>query len=147
MTILNRSVPNGPEILAVDDTPDNLFLLEAILSEVENYRLRYAKSGEVAIEMVEASPPNLILLDVMMPGIDGYEVTRRIRQNPDLPYIPILLITAHDSASAAEGFQAGADGFVSKPFDIQDLLDSVEDYCCGRSPQQTGRLKGIKEAV
>lgn len=135
MTIFDRL-----EILAVDDTPDNLFLLEAILGEAEEYRLRCAESGEAAIEMIKASPPSLILLDVMMPDMDGYEVTRRIRQNQDLPYIPILLITAHDRASADEGFQAGADGFVRKPFDIQDLLDSVESYCCDRTPYTVGEV-------
>ncbi|MEM8810502.1 MAG: response regulator [Cyanobacteria bacterium P01_G01_bin.38] len=113
------------KILAVDDTPDNLFLLEAVLSEVEYYHLCCADSGQAALETIEASPPDLILLDVMMPDMDGYEVTRRIRQNPDLPYIPILLITAHEGTSAAKALKAGANGFIRKPFDIEKLLNRV----------------------
>ena len=115
-----------PAILAVDDTPDNLFLLEAILGD-EDYQLNCVESGTAAIEAVEKSPPNLILLDVMMPDIDGYEVTRRIRQNHNLPYIPILLITAHDQSKGTEGLESGANGIIHKPFNIDELLTSVED--------------------
>lgn len=111
-------------ILAVDDTPDNLFLIEAILED-ENYRISLAEDGSSALALVEESPPDLILLDVMMPGIDGYEVTRRIRQNENLPYIPILLITAHDKSSVVEGLGAGADDFVRKPVDADEVLARV----------------------
>ncbi|NEP20094.1 MAG: response regulator, partial [Leptolyngbya sp. SIO4C1] len=91
--------PNDAHILAVDDSADNLFLLESILSECDDYRVSFAEDGGTALEKVTQSPPDLLLLDIMMPGIDGYEVTRRIRQNERLPYIPILLITAHDQSS------------------------------------------------
>lgn len=121
MTTYKRS-----EILAVDDSPDNLFLLEALLEEIDDYQLSCAESGQEAIEKIEKSPPALILLDLMMPDMDGYEVTRRIRQDPDLPYIPIVLLTAHDEASANKGLKAGADGFVRKPFDITALLDYIQ---------------------
>lgn len=113
------------EILAVDDTPDNLFLLEVILSG-KDYQLSCVESGTAAIEAVEKSPPSLILLDVMMPDIDGYEVTRRIRQNQNLPYIPILLITAQDQSNGSEGQAAGANGMLHKPYDVEDLLTRVE---------------------
>jgi two-component system, sensor histidine kinase and response regulator len=124
------------KILAVDDRPDNLFLLEAVFSEVGDYELSCVEGGKAAIEAVEASPPDLILLDVMMPDMNGYEVTYRIRQNTDLPYIPILLLTAHDEVSANLGFNSGADGIIRKPFDIQELLDYIENLlqhryvCC-----------------
>ncbi len=124
----------GPAILAVDDTPDNLFLLEAILGG-EDYQLSCVESGTAAIEAIEKSPPNLILLDVMMPDIDGYEVTRRIRQNHNLPYIPILLITAQDQSKSSEGLESGANGIIHKPFNIDELLTSVEGLLkcdCGR---------------
>ncbi len=121
-----------PAILAVDDTPDNLFLIEAILGDGD-YQLSCVESGAAAIEAVEKSPPSLILLDIMMPDIDGYEVTRRIRQNQNLPYIPILLITAKADAQILEG----ANGIIHKPFDIEVLLERVEsllsresDVCC-----------------
>ena len=107
-------------ILAVDDSPDNLFLIETILDEVE-YDLTCAQDGREALCKVEQSPPDLILLDIMMPGMSGYEVTRQIREDSSLPYIPILLVTAHDQTSLVEGLDAGADDFIRKPFDIEEL--------------------------
>ncbi|MEH2240414.1 hybrid sensor histidine kinase/response regulator [Nostoc sp.] len=111
-------------ILAVDDTPDNLILVQAIL-ESEGYEINLVSDGIKALRQVEQSPPDLILLDVMMPGIDGYEVTRRIRNNPAISYIPILLITAFHESSVVEGLDAGADDFIRKPFDTDELLARV----------------------
>lgn len=111
-------------ILAVDDTPDNLYLIEAILED-EGYNVMLAKDGPTALCEIEEYPPSLILLDIMMPGMDGYEVTRHIRQNPKLSYIPILLITAHEQSSVVEGLDAGADDFIRKPFDTDELLARV----------------------
>jgi two-component system sensor histidine kinase/response regulator len=111
-------------ILAVDDTPDNLILVETIL-ESEGFEIDLVADGLSALQQIIESPPDLILLDVMMPGIDGYEVTRRIRSNPDLPYIPILLITAFTESSVVEGLDAGADDFIRKPFDTDELLARV----------------------
>jgi two-component system, sensor histidine kinase and response regulator len=111
-------------VLAVDDTPDNLLLLEAILSE-EGYNIHTAEDGVSALEYVKASPPDLILLDVMMPGMNGYEVTEKIRSNAALPFIPILLITAFDQSSVVEGLDVGADEFVRKPVDPEELLARV----------------------
>ena len=116
-----RKIAKEPAILAVDDTPDNLFLIEAILGEGD-YQLSCVDSGMAAIEAIEKSPPSLILLDVMMPDIDGYEVTRRIRQNQNLPHIPILLITAQEDAQVLEG----ADGIIHKPFDVEVLQEQVD---------------------
>ncbi len=111
-------------ILAVDDTLDNLILVQAIL-ESEGYEINLVSDGIKALRQVEQSPPDLILLDVMMPGIDGYEVTRRIRNNPAISYIPILLITAFHESSVVEGLDAGADDFIRKPFDTDELLARV----------------------
>ncbi|BBD68352.1 response regulator receiver sensor signal transduction histidine kinase [Nostoc commune NIES-4072] len=111
-------------ILAVDDTPDNLILVQAIL-ESEGYEIHLVSDGIKALREVEKAPPDLILLDVMMPGIDGYEVTRRIRNNPAISYIPILLITAFHESSVVEGLDAGADDFIRKPFDTDELLARV----------------------
>ncbi|MEH1987296.1 hybrid sensor histidine kinase/response regulator [Nostoc sp.] len=111
-------------ILAVDDTQDNLILVQAIL-ESEGYEIDLASDGIKALRQIEQSPPDLILLDVMMPGIDGYEVTRRIRKNPAISYIPILLITAFHQSSVVEGLDAGADDFIRKPFDTDELLARV----------------------
>ncbi|GAX43712.1 two-component hybrid sensor and regulator [Tolypothrix sp. NIES-4075] len=111
-------------ILAVDDTPDNLILVQTIL-ESEGFEMDLVADGMTALQQITESPPDLILLDVMMPGIDGYEVTRRIRSNTALPYIPILLITAFTESSVVEGLDAGADDFIRKPFDTDELLARV----------------------
>lgn len=111
-------------ILAVDDTRDNLILVQTIL-ESEGYEIDLVTDGLSALEKVLQSPPDLILLDVMMPGMDGYEVTRRIRNNPEINYIPILLITAFHESSVVEGLDAGADDFIRKPFDTDELLARV----------------------
>jgi signal transduction histidine kinase len=111
-------------ILAVDDSPDNLFLIESILDD-ENYNIICVESGEAAIEAIHKSPPDVVLLDVMMPGMDGYEVTRRLRQDATVSYIPILLITAHDQSSLVEGLDAGADDFIHKPVDVNELQARV----------------------
>lgn len=112
------------KILAVDDVADNLFMLQTILSE-EGYYVSTSSNGLDAIASVEASPPDLILLDVMMPQVDGYEVTFRIRSLPQLPFIPILLVTADRSKTLADGLDLGADDFVYKPIEVEELLARV----------------------
>lgn len=111
-------------ILAVDDTPDNLALIETILED-EGYEIILVTNGADALAQVAQSPPDLILLDIMMPEMDGYEVTRRIRQNPKLPYIPILLLTAHQASDVVAGLESGADDFVRKPVDVDELAARV----------------------
>ena len=112
-------------ILAVDDIPDNLFILDSILGDIDGYCLDCVSDGRAALSYLEENKPDLILLDVMMPGLDGYEVTRRIRQRKAAPYIPVLLVTAHDQSSLAEGLDSGADDFIRKPFDIDELMARV----------------------
>ncbi len=118
--------PKIDHILAVDDSPDNLFLVQTVLEE-KGYQVSFAEDGRTALAAIEKSPPDLILLDVMMPGMDGYEVTRRVRQNQKLlGFIPILLITAHQQSSVVEGLDAGADDFIRKPLlDMDELLARV----------------------
>lgn len=111
-------------ILAVDDSPENLFLLQTLL-ETDGYEITLTSNGNAALAEIEKSPPDLLLLDIMMPGIDGYEVTRRIRQNTQLPYIPILLITLSERSSVVEGLDAGADDFIGKPIEVAELLARV----------------------
>ena len=111
-------------ILAVDDSLDNLFLIESILDDPD-YHITCVESGHEALNIVGQTPPDVILLDVMMPGLDGYAVTQRIRDNTNLPYIPILLITAHDQSSLVQGLDAGADDFIRKPVDVNELRARV----------------------
>ena len=111
-------------ILAVDDIPDNLLLVQLAL-EQEGYSVVLAHDGATALKQIKYAPPSLILLDVMMPGMDGYEVTRRIRQDKNIPFIPILLVTAREESSLVQGLDAGADEFVRKPFQIEELQARV----------------------
>jgi signal transduction histidine kinase len=112
-------------ILVVDDSPDNLFLTESILTE-EGYSVVCVENGREALDAISSNPPSLVLLDVMMPDMDGYEVTRWMRQKLDLPYIPILLVTAHDRPCVVDGLDAGADDFIRKPIvEVDELLARV----------------------
>jgi len=111
-------------LLIVDDVPDNLFLVRTILEE-EGYEIIAASNGYEALKIIESDPIDLVLLDVMMPLMDGYEVTRRIRAIKDLPFIPILLITAYDCANAVKGLDLGADEFIRKPIEADELLARV----------------------
>nr|WP_290224834.1 response regulator [Trichocoleus desertorum] len=114
-------------ILIVDDIADNLSLLEAILLE-EGFEVDSAKSGKAALEILESSTPDLALIDAMMPGMDGYELTRRIRQDQRLPFIPVILITASEDASAPEGLDLGANDFIRKPIEYDELMARINAF-------------------
>jgi two-component system sensor histidine kinase/response regulator len=118
------NMSNPDHLLVVDDSPDNLFLVQTILEE-EGYEISLAEDGPTALAHIAKSPPDLVLLDVMMPGMDGYEVTRRIREQPGLPFMPILLITAYDKPSMVQGLDMGADDFIRKPIEVDELLARV----------------------
>ena len=111
-------------ILAVDDQPANLRLLDAVLSP-RGYRVIRATSGEQALELLPSSDVDLVLLDIVMPGIDGYEVCRRIRGAPETAFLPVVMITASGHQEKKRAIEAGADDFVSKPFDQSELLARV----------------------
>ncbi|OUL25790.1 hybrid sensor histidine kinase/response regulator [Nostoc sp. RF31YmG] len=122
---MNSQTSRSDKILVVDDSPDNVFLIKTILEE-EGYTISTAENGASALAQLEASPCDLVLLDLMMPGMDGYEVTRRIRGNTSMQqYIPILLITAHDAPNVAKGLDLGADDFIRKPVTVDELLARV----------------------
>lgn len=127
--------PTKNRILAVDDVADNLFLLQTIL-EAEGYQVDTASDGEIALAKVKTTLPDLILLDVMMPRMNGYEVTQHIRQSDDLPFIPIILLTAHGEASITKGLKAGANDFIYKPIDFDELLERVDAFLHGRQESE-----------
>ena len=112
-------------ILIVDDVADNSFLLQTLL-ENEGYQVDVADSGQAALEKVVAAPPALILLDVMMPGMNGFEVTRRIRQNSRLPFIPIVLVSGYDQPDLDQGRDMGVEGFIRKPINFEEVIAQVK---------------------
>ena len=112
-------------ILVVDDILPNVKLLEAKLS-AEYYDVLTASNGEEALERVEKDNPDIILLDVMMPGMDGFEVCERIKANPLVSHIPVVMVTAlTDAAERVKGLEAGADDFLSKPVNDTALMARV----------------------
>lgn len=117
-------VDQQDHILVVDDAYENLCFIQAAL-EMEGYRVSLAENGRVALEQFQTSVPHLVLSDVMMPGMDGTELTRQIRKQKKLPFIPILLITAQEQSDVVEGLDAGADDFIRKPVEVTELLARV----------------------
>ncbi|MBN1826460.1 MAG: response regulator [Candidatus Eisenbacteria bacterium] len=115
----------GGTILVVDDEERNRRLAEATLAPF-GYRIRHAAGGEEAIEEIEKRPPDLVLLDLMMPGMDGLEVTRRLRERKETRHLPIILLTAFaDADRRLKGIEAGVDDFIAKPFDRLELTTRI----------------------
>ncbi|MFN7915177.1 MAG: response regulator [Vicinamibacterales bacterium] len=112
-------------ILVVDDLPANTRVLEALLTR-EGYRVTCAENGEQALEEVAKDRPDLVLLDILMPKIDGYEVCRRLKNDPATRLIPVVLVTGlTDTDSRIRGLEVGADDFMSKPFIVPEMRARV----------------------
>ncbi len=111
-------------VLAVDDTKLNLDVLVNTLGS--DYELAVALNGETALEMALTSPPDLILLDIMMPGMSGYEVLARLKENPETSALPVIMISAlSDLDTKSRGFQLGAVDYIIKPFEVEELRARV----------------------
>ena len=125
------------KILIVDDDLETLRLVGLIL-ERQGYGIIAACSGEQALERAHIQSPDLIVLDVMMPVVDGYEVSRRLRADPNTAHLPILLLTARTSLrDKVAGFEAGADDFLTKPIHPEELVSRVETLLLRSSRVQT----------
>ena len=112
-------------VLAVDDIPLNLLLVQKMLSRF-NFKLRTAANGQLALDAVAQQKPDLILLDLMMPGIDGFEVIRRLREDPETADIQIVILSALNSnEDVIKGFNVGANDFIMKPIIMEKLLSTV----------------------
>lgn len=127
-----------PRILAVDDNRDALYALERILVH-HGYEVQTAGSGAEAIIAAREHRPSLVLLDVMMPQMDGYQVTRTFKQDEELKYVPLFLLTAKSSLEdVVRGLDQGADGYITKPFHPEELLSRIRSAL---------RLRGLYEEL
>jgi putative two-component system response regulator len=152
-----------PTILVVDDTPDNLTLMAALLKD--DYRVKVAHNGERALRLAQGSdPPALVLLDIMMPGMDGYEVCRRLKADPVTESIPIIFLTARSEAEdETRGLSMGAVDYIVKPISppvvmarirTQLMLKSASDFLRGKSDllesevaRRTAEIQDLQDAM
>ncbi len=115
-------------ILVVEDQEDNRRILRDLLSSA-SYGLIEAVTGEEGVTLAETRRPDLILMDIQLPGLDGYEATRRIKANPALRGIPIIAVTSYAlSGDDDKAFEAGCDACVTKPFSPRQLLAKIREY-------------------
>ena len=114
-------------VLIVDDTPENIDVLHGILSK--DYSLKIATNGSLALKIAAASPPDLILLDVMMPGMDGYEVCTRLKENEETRRVPVIFVTSRDDVEAeTRGLALGAVDYITKPINAPTVLARVKTH-------------------
>jgi K+-sensing histidine kinase KdpD len=140
----------GASILVVDDTIENLHLLTSML-EKHGYEARPVASGRQALQAVERAPPDVILLDIRMPGMDGYEVCRRLKAREELRDIPVIFLSAlADTADKVRAFEAGGVDYVTKPFQVEEVLARVRTHLALRRArlelaQSYERLRALEE--
>src|SRR5690242_9005634 len=113
-----------PKILVVDDVRENARLLEAVLIP-RGYEVVIAYDGQAALDLAKANELDLILLDVVMPGLDGFAVCSHLRANDDTAVLPVIMVTSSTEAEKTKAIEAGADDFITKPFNHDELLTRV----------------------
>jgi DNA-binding response OmpR family regulator len=134
-------------ILVVDDDPITVELLTGVL-EHYGYIVRVAYDGLEALAKIEVEKPDLVLLNVMMPGMDGYEVCRRIKADPATAHIPVILVTGlADDASRVRGFEAGADDFINKPFHLLALMARIRELLGQNHESILEQVRAIRRAL
>ena len=115
-------------ILVVDDTPANVKVLMEMLG-TQGYKVLVAVDGESALEQISYRKPSLILLDVMMPGIDGFETCKKLKNNPDTADIPVVFMTSlHETQDKIKGFRLGAVDYITKPFQAEEVLTRIDNH-------------------
>ncbi len=140
-----ESSRNIPNILVVDDVSANLKLLDDILKS-EGYKTRPVPNGELALRAAAKEKPDLILLDIMMPGIDGFEVCRRLKENPDLKDIPVIFISAlGETANIVKALALGGVDYINKPFQAEEVIARVRTHL--KLHRQSTELRIFAQAV
>ena len=115
-------------ILVIEDQEDNRRILRYLLKSAE-YEVVEAVTGEDGVALAERERPDLILMDIQLPGLDGYEATRRIKVNQALRHIPIIVVTSYAlSGDDVKAFEAGCDAYVTKPFSPRQLLAKIREF-------------------
>jgi len=123
-------------ILVVEDQEDNRRILRYLLKSAD-YEVLEALTGEDGVALAERERPDLILMDIQLPGLDGYEATRRIKSNPALRHIPIIVVTSYAlSGDDVKAFEAGCDAYVTKPFSPRALLAKIREYLPPAVPER-----------
>ena len=131
---------NQRRILCVDDDALNLEVLEEVLDQPE-YAIAFARSGEEALELLDEFGPELVLLDIMMPGIDGYETCRRMRARKGSECKVVLVSAKAMTSERLAGYEAGADDYITKPFDVDELRAKVNVFLRLQSAEKLDELK------
>jgi PleD family two-component response regulator len=138
--------PHRGNILLVDDTPNNLRLLSAMLTE-QGYEVRRVVSGQMALKTTQANPPDLVLLDIKMPDMNGYEVCQRLKADVETQDIPVIFISALDEVlDKMKAFAVGGVDYISKPFSEEEVFARVENILTIRKLQQQLKLLEVKYA-
>jgi two-component system cell cycle response regulator DivK len=115
-------------ILVIEDQEDNRRIMRDLLTS-QGYEVIEAVNGLDGVKTAETRQPGLILMDIQLPGIDGYEATRRIKANPETKNIPIIVVTSYAlSGDDVKAFKAGCDAYVAKPFSPRELLAKIRNY-------------------
>lgn len=131
------------KILVVDDEPLIVEMVEETLLG-EGYEVVKAYSGEEALELVEQASPDLLVLDLMLPGMDGYEVSRQLQNDARFNHIPIIMLTARTTiADRVAGYERGADDYITKPFDADELLIRVRAQLNHLQHEERSELTGL----
>ncbi|HET6647282.1 MAG TPA: response regulator [Pyrinomonadaceae bacterium] len=124
---------NAVSVLLVEDTEDNRMMMRRLL-ELSGYQVSEAVNGLEAVNLAARETPNIILMDLSLPIVDGLAATRRIRQLPNLATVPIIAVSAHDTADFhAEALAAGCDAYITKPVDYTELEDLISDLTARHS--------------
>ena len=137
---MNHKIAQG-NLLVVEDNPTNLSFLFNYLTK-SGFKVLVATDGETAIQRVESAQPDLILLDVMMPGIDGFEVCKRLKSNPSMRDIPVIFMTAlSDTLKKVHGFEIGAVDYITKPIQPEEVVSRIQTHLTLRNLQKELQVK------